>query len=86
MATKKDLINAVKDKLGYLDEKDTTLAVNCIFDYIKEELVAGNRIELRGFGSISVRKRKYINKDEEYNTVYYRMSKKIQSTLNAKLL
>jgi len=82
MATKKDLVDNLVKKLDYLNEQDATLAVNHILDYIKDELAKGNRLELRGFGSLSIRPRKYADRDEKYNTVYYRMSKNVQDDLN----
>ena len=82
MATKKDLVDNLVKKLDYLNEQDATLAVNHILDYIKDELAKGNRLELRGFGSLSIRLRKYADRDEKYNTVYYRMSKNVQDDLN----
>jgi integration host factor subunit beta len=82
MATKKDLIDSLERNLDYLNHKDTVFAVECILEYIKDELAKKNRIELRGFGSLSIRERKYPNQEKEYNTVYYRMSKNIQSELN----
>ena len=82
MATTKDLVENLTRRLDYLGLEDARYAVDCILDYIKEELARGNRVEIRGFGSLSVRKRKYANRDEEYNTIYYRMSKNIQESLN----
>jgi len=82
MATRKDLVENLTRRLDYLGLEDARYAVDCILDYIKEELARGNRVEIRGFGSICVRKRKYANRDEEYNTIYYRMSKNIQESLN----
>ena len=82
MATKKDLERSVVKKLSYLSEEDANFAVNCILDYIKDELAINNRLEIRGFGSLSVRKRKYAGTDKEYNTIYYRMSKNVQGDLN----
>ena len=78
MATKKDLVDNLVKELDYLSTEDAKQAVDCILNYVQDELVKGNRIELRGFGSMSIRKRKYANKDEEYNTIYYRMSKNVQ--------
>lgn len=69
-------------KLDYLSFEDARYAVDCILDYVKEELAKGNRVEIRGFGSLSIRKRKYPGRDEEYNTIYYRMSKNVQESLN----
>ena len=82
MATKKDLADNLSRKLSYLSSQDATFAVNCVLDYIKDELIKGNRVELRGFGSLSIRPRKYAGRDKEYKTIYYRMSKTIQDNLN----
>ena len=82
MATKKDLEQNIARKLSYLSEADASFAVDCILDHIKGELTTGNRVEIRGFGSLSLRKRKHAGKDEEYNTIYYRMSKNVQEDLN----
>lgn len=83
MATTKNLVENLTRRLDYLSLEDARYAVDCILDYIKEELASGNRVEIRGFGSLSVRKRKYANRNEEYNTIYYRMSKNIQENLNS---
>lgn len=82
MATKRDLIDKLVKRLEYLNEHDAAIAVNCILSYLSEELSKGNRIEVRGFGSLSIRQRKYSDRDEKYNTVYYRMSRHIQDKLN----
>ena len=82
MATKKDLVENIARKLDYLNLEDAKYAVDCVLDYVKDELAKGNRIELRGFGSLSIRKRKYTGRDEHYNSVYYRMSKNVQESLN----
>lgn len=55
---KRDLINEVSNEMdGYL-KKDVGHAVDIIFDTIAEALSAGRRVEIRGFGSFSVRQRK----------------------------
>jgi nucleoid DNA-binding protein len=82
MATKRDLVENLSKKLDYLNLEDAKSAVDCILNYLKDELAKGNRVEIRGFGSMSIRKRKYAARDEHYNTVYYRMSKNVQNTLN----
>lgn len=76
MAIIKDLVKRVNSKINYLPEEDILLATNLVFDYLKSELAKQNRIEIRGFGSFSIRKRKFANKEEKYNTIYYRMTKK----------
>ncbi|MFK7974246.1 MAG: HU family DNA-binding protein [Rickettsiaceae bacterium] len=83
MATKKDLVRQLVQNLSYLSEEDANYAVNCILEYIKGELAKGNRIELRGFGSLSIRKRKQANHNAEYNTIYYRMSRNVQDSLSS---
>ena len=82
MATKKDLERAIVKKLNYLSEEDANFAINCILDYVKDGLARANRVEVRGFGSLSIRKRKHAGTDKEYNTIYYRMSKNVQEDLN----
>ena len=38
-----------------MSKVDVEAAVNCIFNSINEELARGGRIEIRGFGTFSVR-------------------------------
>ena len=40
-----------------INKEDVEAAVNCIFNRINEELGRGGRIEIRGFGTFSVRQR-----------------------------
>lgn len=81
MATKASLVENLKNRLTYLSEEDAALSVDVVLDYIKDELSKGNRAEIRGFGSLSIRPRKYAGKSESYNTIYYRMSKNIEDSL-----
>jgi integration host factor subunit beta len=53
--TKSDLINALSIKEN-LSEKNAFEIVNMIFDGFTYTLKKGGRIELRGFGSFTVRK------------------------------
>ena len=75
------LTQRLVDKLPYLSKEDAEFSIHSVLDYLKSELVAGNRIEVRGFGSFSVRQRKHPRRDVTYNTTYYRMSKNIQSEI-----
>lgn len=84
MATKPDLINLLHLRFEYLSKDDISFAIDKIIDHIKSELIKGNRIELRGFGSFSIRKRKYPGKEQFYDTIYYRMSKLVQGKLKNK--
>jgi integration host factor subunit beta len=81
MATKKNLIANLVTKLDYLSKDDAEIAVDTVVDIIKEQLFQKNRIEIRGFGSISIRKKKYPRQDKTYNTIYFRMSKNVQAVL-----
>ena len=49
-----DLINALKDKVA-LSRKDAGKVVDTFFDALKETLAKGERVEIRGFGSFSVK-------------------------------
>jgi integration host factor subunit beta len=75
MAMIKDLVDKISSKIDYLPKEDILLATNLVLDYLKSELAQQNRIEIRGFGSFSIRKRKFANKEDMYNTIYYRMPK-----------
>jgi integration host factor subunit beta len=55
--TKYDLIIALADK-EELTEKDATTIINLIFDGFTKTLINSGRIEIRGFGSFSVREYK----------------------------
>jgi DNA-binding protein HU-beta len=53
--TKQDLVNAVAEE--GITKKEAAVAVNAIFDAIKEALAAGDKVSLVGFGSFTVRER-----------------------------
>lgn len=52
-----EIIDDLAAKFGNLTKTDTELAVNTILDAMADALVAGHRIEVRGFGSFSVTRR-----------------------------
>lgn len=52
--TKYDLIESLSQKQPHLMRKDIELAVNCILEKAIQALSAGERIEIRGFGSFSL--------------------------------
>ena len=54
---KSELIDKVALAHPHLYHVDAERIVNCIFDEISASLAAGKRVELRGFGAFSVRKR-----------------------------
>jgi integration host factor subunit beta len=55
--TKSELIEVLAKQLSHLAFKDVELAVNCVIDQMNETLSAGERIEIRGFGSFSLHHR-----------------------------
>lgn len=52
-----ELIQKLADENPHLYQRDVERIVNAIFDEITEALADGNRVELRGFGAFSVKKR-----------------------------
>lgn len=56
--TKNDLIVKLQETLKVYTHKDVAYAVNIVFDSMVEALKRGERIEIRGFGNITVRERK----------------------------
>ena len=55
--TKSDLIQILSSRYGQISARDMEQAVKAIVDHMAETLSAGNRIEIRGFGSFSIRYR-----------------------------
>ena len=55
---KRDLVEKTTDSLEGFLKKDIGRAVDIIIETVSESLDQGDRIEIRGFGSFSVRKRK----------------------------
>ena len=57
MTTKSELIKLLSKKHSTLYQKDVISAVELVFQELCEGLQQGRRIELRGFGAFSLRKR-----------------------------
>ncbi len=55
---KRELINKVAGQLGGYYKQDIAVAVDIILGEIAQALIDGRRVEIRGFGSFSVRTRK----------------------------
>lgn len=53
--TRSELIQALSIKQSHLPAKDIEAAVKCVLDYMVDNLKQGKRIEIRGFGSFSIR-------------------------------
>ncbi len=55
--TKSELIEQLTTDKDALSKRESELIVNSIFDSIGNALVDGDRVEIRGFGSFTVRER-----------------------------
>jgi integration host factor subunit beta len=55
--TKAEIIDAVYEKTG-IARKDIKTVVDLVFDGIKDSLIGGTVVELRGFGTFETRVRK----------------------------
>ncbi|MCB9958007.1 MAG: integration host factor subunit beta [Rhodospirillaceae bacterium] len=55
--TKSDLIARLAEINPHLSRQDVERIVTTIFDEISDALAQGNRVELRGFGAFSVKRR-----------------------------
>jgi len=52
-----ELIQKIAEENPHLFQRDVEKIVNTIFDRIIEAMADGDRVELRGFGAFSVKKR-----------------------------
>jgi integration host factor subunit beta len=52
-----ELIQIIADENPHLYQRDVEKIVNTIFEEIIEAMARGDRVELRGFGAFSVKKR-----------------------------
>jgi len=72
-----DLINALKDKVA-LSRKEAGKVVDTFFDALKDSLAKGDRVEIRGFGSFSVKNYKpYIGRNPKTGAQIQVTSKKL---------
>jgi len=52
-----ELVEKIADENPHLYQRDVERIVGTIFDSIVDAMAEGNRVELRGFGAFSVKKR-----------------------------
>lgn len=52
-----ELIQKIADENPHLYQRDVERIVNTIFEEVIEAMARGDRVELRGFGAFSVKKR-----------------------------
>ncbi|GAB4368345.1 MAG: integration host factor subunit beta [Deltaproteobacteria bacterium] len=56
--TKSDLVQMLSEKLGTLTKKECEVIVDTVFQNMRDALQRGEKIEIRGFGSFTVRVRR----------------------------
>jgi integration host factor subunit beta len=88
-----DLINLISAENPNLSNADADRLVRIIFDMIANQLVAGGRVELRGFGVFDVKQRNARSgrnprtgdavSVEEKRVLYFRTGKELRDRLNA---
>jgi integration host factor subunit beta len=54
---KSELIQIITDQNPHLHQRDVERIVNTVFDEITNAMANGDRVELRGFGAFSVKRR-----------------------------
>jgi|TARA_B110000438_G_scaffold281730_1_gene308147 integration host factor subunit beta len=55
--TRSELIDLIKEQCPYLENKEVENAIQLFFSEIVTGLTSGKRVELRGFGSFSIKNR-----------------------------
>ena len=58
--TKRELVKKVQEEIGHYPSKDIAYVVYLIFEAMSSALKRGERIEIRGFGNFTVRRRREI--------------------------
>ncbi len=89
-----ELIQKIADENPHLYQRDVERIVNTIFDEITDAMAGGDRVELRGFGAFSVKKRDSrvgrnprtgeSVKVEEKHVPFFKTGKLLRDRLNGK--
>jgi len=93
--TRSELIQVMSTKQGNLSEREVELAVKYILEEMTEALSSGHRIEIRGFGSFSVRYRParkarnpktgvYIQKEAKHS-IHFKAGKEMRDRVTQKM-
>lgn len=91
---KSELVQKIADENPHLYQRDVERIVGTIFDKIIEAMASGNRVELRGFGAFSVKKRdsrmgrnprtgESVSVDEKY-VPFFKTGKRLRDRLNGR--
>lgn len=89
-----ELIQKISDDNPHLYQRDVERIVNTIFDEITDAMARGDRVELRGFGAFSVKKRdarvgrnprtgESVNVEEKH-VPFFKTGKLLRDRLNGK--
>jgi integration host factor subunit beta len=91
---KSELVQKIADENPHLHLRDVERIVGTIFDEIIEAMAQGKRVELRGFGAFSVKKRDArmgrnprtgeTVRVEEKHVPFFRTGKRLRDRLNGK--
>lgn len=89
-----ELIQKIADENPHLYQRDVERIVNTIFNEITDAMAGGNRVELRGFGAFSVKKREArVGRNprtgesvqvEEKHVPFFKTGKLLRDRLNGK--
>jgi integration host factor subunit beta len=91
--TKSELIQRLAERNPHLYHRDVERIVNTIFEEVAEALSRGDRVELRGFGAFSVKRRdsrigrnprtgETVNVDAKY-VPFFKTGKQLRERLNS---
>ncbi len=90
--TKSELLKALMKRFPDMDKKNISQIVTLIFSEISHGIVKGQRVEIRGFGAFSLRKRRArkarnprtneVVELNERNSLYFRAGKELREMLN----
>ena len=89
---KSDLLKTISEKTDSLNEEDIEQTVNIILNLVSNALNSGDRVEIRNFGTFSIRSRdQRISRNPKTGTAvlveakrhpYFRASKYLRESLN----
>lgn len=89
---KSELVQKLAKRFPHLYQRDVELLVNTVLGEIATALVTGRRVELRGFGAFSIRKREARKARNpktgnevligERNAIYFRTGKELRERIN----
>lgn len=90
--TKSELIQRLNQKYPHLYQRDIEVLVNTVLGEISEALAREDRVELRGFGAFSIRKREpraarnpkngEVVHIGERSAIYFRTGKELRERIN----